>query len=121
MLHHRRVASVREAHGGVDFQRDPGEALRKRIVQFDGEARALFLLQLRFHVADLFAQVFAKKLDADAEKTHVATTTFNLSKVDGEWKLDKLSEDNADCIFGGLLSAMNSINSSLNGTSNKAS
>ena len=72
-------------------------------------------------MADLFAQVFAKKLDPDAEKTHVATTTFNLSKVDGEWKLDKLSEDNADCIFGGLLSAMNSINSSLNGTSNKAS
>ena len=72
-------------------------------------------------MSDLFVQIFAKKLDPDAEKTHVATTTFNLSKVDGEWKLDKLSEDNADCLLGGLLSTMNQINSSLNGTSNKAS
>ena len=72
-------------------------------------------------MADLFAQIFAKKLDPDAEKTHVATTTFNLSKVDGEWKMDKLSDDNADCILGGLLSTMNSISSSLNGTANKAS
>ena len=72
-------------------------------------------------MSDLFMQIFAKKLDPDAEKTHVATTTFNLSKVDGEWKLDKLSDDSADCILGGLLSTMNSINSSLNGTSNKAS
>jgi len=72
-------------------------------------------------MSDLFAQIFTKKLDPDAEKTHVATTTFNLSKVDGQWKLDKLSEDNADCILGGLLGTFNSLNSSLNGTQGKAS
>lgn len=71
-------------------------------------------------MTDLFVQIFASKLDPDAEKTHVATTTFNLSKVDGEWKLDKLSEDNSDCILGGMLSTMNAMNASLNGTSGKA-
>ena len=72
-------------------------------------------------MSDLFTQIFVTKLDPEAEKTHVATTTFNLTKVDGTWKLDKLSDDNVDALFGGILTTINSMNEALNGTADKAS
>ncbi len=68
----------------------------------------------------LFGDIFISKIDAQAEKTHVATTTFNLTKVDGKWKLDKLSDDNIDCLLGGLTSSLNEMSKALN-SANKAS
>lgn len=62
-----------------------------------------------------FVESFSAKVDAQKEKTHVATTTFNLVKgEDGTWKLDKLTEENLDCLMGGMITGVQDTLGSLN-------
>ena len=57
-------------------------------------------------LAQMFLDTLTEKISAQTEKSHTATTTFNLTQTDGEWKLDQFSTDNLDCIMGGMLSGV---------------
>lgn len=100
-----------------DMSRALGEALTEYLQQAFGMA---FSGASQDDLSILFGEIFLSKLDPSAEKTHVGITTFNLTKVDGEWKLDKLSDDNIDCLLGGLTSALKDTGNSLNSMANNA-
>lgn len=72
-------------------------------------------------LSSMFLAVFSEKVSTVTEKNHTATTTFNLTKVDGAWKLDEFSNENIDCIMGGLISGaeetIGNLNSMMGGAS----
>lgn len=66
-------------------------------------------------LSKMFSAALLDKVNALEEKEYTSTTTFNLTKQDGEWKLDELSKENQDSLLGGIISKVDSLNRSLNG------
>lgn len=63
--------------------------------------------------AALFGKVLDEELAKQGEKSKKSVTSFHLSKIEGAWKIDELSEDNIDCLLGGLASEMQGLADSL--------
>lgn len=57
-------------------------------------------------LSQVFIDTFMRKLDGQTEKNHVAKTSFHLVREGGAWKIDTLTEDNLDCLTGGLTSVL---------------
>lgn len=62
----------------------------------------------------MFVERYSEKIAAQTEKSHVADTTLTLTKVDGEWKLDKFSTETVDAIMGGMITGVENLADNIN-------
>ena len=60
-----------------------------------------------------FIAKFKEKLAQHTEKTHTEKVTLNLTKTDGEWKMDSFDEQTVDAFMGGLISSAKSFTDQL--------
>lgn len=60
------------------------------------------------------------KLDALSEKTHTSNVELTLTKGDGGWMLDPLSDEAADAFTGGLISTSETVSEGLSSTGDSA-
>ena len=62
-------------------------------------------------ITDGFYRQLSSDLDNLSDKTRTETTTITLTKTDGQWKVDTLSEEAIDAVSGGLYSAVEQLGS----------
>ena len=62
-------------------------------------------------ITDGFYRQLSSDLDSLSDKTRTETTTITLTKTDGQWKVDTLSEGAIDAVSGGLYSAVEQLGS----------
>ena len=62
-------------------------------------------------ITDGFYRQLSSDLDNLTDKTRTETTTITLTKTDGQWKVDTLSEEAIDAVSGGLYSAVEQLGS----------
>ena len=62
-------------------------------------------------ITDGFYRQLSSDLDNLSDKTRTETTAITLTKTDGQWKVDTLSEGAIDAVSGGLYSAVEQLGS----------
>ncbi|MBQ9057713.1 MAG: hypothetical protein IJ125_00850 [Atopobiaceae bacterium] len=61
----------------------------------------------------MFAESIEQALNSQGAMNYSAKTQVNLTKVENDWKIDDVSEDNLDALFGGVMSNLKSFASNL--------
>lgn len=94
--------------------RDWGTAFTEAIGEYLTNAfAAAFAGAGEEEMGQMAVDAFAAQVQAHSEKDYVTTTTFKLTKVDGEWKLDEFSQENLDSLMGGLISSLQELQKNL--------
>lgn len=101
---------------------DLGTALSDTLSEYIGQAlgAALSGNTDEAAMAEIFLQIFSEKASGLTDKTYETNTTFTLTKVDGEWKLDSFTPENIDSIMGGMLTKLEDLGSSFSELGNAA-